>query len=252
MNEIELMIDLHADGERQGPGNPNMTRRAIELAGLDASKPLRIADLGCGTGAATLILAGALDATVTAVDFSQTFIEKLKASAQQAGLSDSIDAVASTFEELALEEDAFDAIWSEGAIYNIGFERGIREWRRFLKPGGVLAVSEITWLTDRRPAELEAFWQDAYPEIDTASRKFALLERYGYSPVGYFTLPRDCWSTHYYDPLERRYDAFLERHGHSEAAREMVEADRREIDLYRRYAGFYSYGFYIARRCELF
>lgn len=250
MDEIELMIDLHADGERQGPGSPEVTRRAIGLAGLDDSQPLRIADLGCGTGASTLILADALDATVTAVDFSETFIEKLKAGAEQAGLSDSIDAVASTFEELALEEGAFDAIWSEGAIYNIGFEQGIRNWRRFLKPGGVLAVSEITWLTGKRPAELEAFWQEAYPEIDTASSKMALLEQHGYAPVGYFILPPDCWTTHYYEPLERRYDAFLERQGHSESARALVEADRQEISLYRRFSEFYSYGFYIARRWD--
>ena len=250
MDEIELMIDLHADGERQGPGSPEVTRRAIGLAGLDDSQPLRIADLGCGTGASTLILADALDATVTAVDFSETFIEKLKAGAEQAGLSDSIDAVASTFEELALEEGAFDAIWSEGAIYNIGFEQGIRNWRRFLKPGGVLAVSEITWLTGKRPAELEAFWQEAYPEIDTASSKMALLEQHGYAPVGYFILPPDCWTTHYYEPLEHRYDDFLERQGHSESARALVEADRQEISLYRRFSEFYSYGFYIARRWD--
>ena len=31
-----------------------------------------------------------------------------------------------------------DLIWSEGAIYNIGFERGLNEWREFLKTGGTL------------------------------------------------------------------------------------------------------------------
>ena len=29
----------------------------------------------------------------------------------------------------------FDVIWAEGSIYNIGFERGLREWRQYLKPG---------------------------------------------------------------------------------------------------------------------
>ena len=56
-------------------------------------------------------------------------------------------------------------IWSEGAIYNIGFERGLKEWRRFLKEGAYLAVSEASWFTEKRPAEIETFWQDAYPEI---------------------------------------------------------------------------------------
>lgn len=250
VDEIEMLIDLHRGGERQGPGSPATTQLAIELAGLEAAGTLAIADLGCGTGASTLVLADALDAHVTAVDFSEAFINELEARARRAGLADSITTVASTFEDLALEEGAFDALWSEGAIYNIGFERGIRDWRRYLKPLGVLAVSEITWLTDQRPAELEAFWHEAYPEIDTASRKFALLERHGYSPIGYLTLPSDCWTTHYYEPLKSRFGAFLERHGHSEAARALVEGDRREIELYDRYAGFFSYGFYIARRSD--
>src|SRR6056297_2448860 len=181
MDEIGLMIDLHLAGERQGPGSAAATRRAIELAGLDAAKPLAIADLGCGTGASALQLAEELDAHVTAVDFSSDFIAALETAAGQAGLSESIDARVASIDDLPFAEAAFDAIWSEGAIYNIGFEQGVRDWRRYLKPGGVLAVSEITWLTAERPAELEVFWREAYPEIATASQKFEVLERHGYS-----------------------------------------------------------------------
>ena len=45
-------------------------------------------------------------------------------------------------------------------------------------------------------------------------------------------------------------EAFLERHRHSEAARALVEGEREEIALYRRYGAFYSYGVYIARRFD--
>ena len=56
----------------------------------------------------------------------------------------------------------------------MGFANGIRAWRRLLKPGGVLAVSELTWLKRERPAELTQHWMRAYPELDTASAKTSL------------------------------------------------------------------------------
>jgi hypothetical protein len=87
-----------------------------------------------------------------------------------------------------------------------------------------------------------------YPEVDVASVKMALLEHHGYSPLAYFVLPTHCWLDNYYRPLERRFDAFLERHGHSDQAIALVEADKQEIALCEKYGDFYSYGFYIATK----
>jgi len=36
-------------------------------------------------------------------------------------------------DDLPFQDEELDLIWSEGAIYNIGFERGLIEWRKFLK-----------------------------------------------------------------------------------------------------------------------
>ena len=245
-----LLADLHRPSRRQGPGGETETRLAIELANLDASAPLEIADIGCGTGTSTLLLARELNAHVTAVDLLPQFTDELQARADNAGLSDSIDILVGSMDALPFAEGQFDVIWSEGAIYNIGFRRGASDWRRFLKPGGVLAVSEITWTTGKRPPDLQAYWEAAYPEIGTVSAKVAVLEESGYSPLACFTLPQHCWLENYYLPLQRSFDGFLERHGHSERAREIVAAEREEIALYQRCGQYYSYGFYIARRVD--
>ena len=245
---FELLVDLHIGGERQGPGSDEATRRAIELAGLTGRANLAVADIGCGTGASTLVLAHDLDATITAVDFLPPFLEQLDQEAQRRGVADRITTIAASMDELAFEPESLDVIWAEGAIYNIGFEHGIRTWRRFLKPGGVLAASEITWLTDRRPAELEEHWANEYPEIATASAKIAALEQAGYTPIGYFPLSSSCWLDHYYRPMQARFGAFLDRHHDTTAAREIVDAEQREIELYERFAAHISYGFYIATR----
>ena len=247
-DQLELLVDLHIDGERQGPGSDEVTRRAIALAGLEDASNLTIADLGSGTGASSLVLAKDLDSHVTAVDLFPQFLSRLDDAARRSGLADRITTVAGSMDELSFEEGSLDVIWSEGAIYNIGFENGINLWRPYLKPGGVLAVSEITWLTHRRPAELEAHWISEYPEISTASAKLAALEVAGYSPVAYFSLPESCWLDHYYRPMQHRFAAFLDKHDHSVAATEIVEAEQHEIDLYERFSAFVSYGFYIATR----
>ena len=244
---FELLFDLHAANDRQGPGSAGSTRLAIELAGLDRSRPLEIADLGCGTGSSALVLAATLDARVTAVDFGRPFLERLEARAAAAGLADRIETIAASIEDLPFESQRFDVLWSEGAIYNIGFERGIGCWRRLLKPGGVLVVSEITWLSATRPTEIEEHWNAVYPEIDLASAKIARLEQAGYSPTGYFTLPVEDWLASYYEPLEAGFEAFLDRHPGSEQARSIIEEERAEIELHRRFGEYYSYGVYIAR-----
>jgi ubiquinone/menaquinone biosynthesis C-methylase UbiE len=248
MDGLALLIDLHQEGIRQGPGGDAETRLAITLSGLAEANGLRIADLGCGTGASTLVLAKELDAVITALDFLPEFLTVLERRAEDEGLARRITTLAASMADMPFEEASLDAIWSEGAIYNIGFANGIRAWRRFPKPGGILAVSELTWLTAERPAELDDHWNRAYPEVATASAKLSLLEAHGYTPIGYFPLAERCWLDNYYRPMQRRFGAFLERHDASEAARALVEAEQVEISLYERFSAFVSYGYYVARK----
>lgn len=248
MEHLSLIVDLHRHGERQGPGGEEETRLAITLSGLSGRSGLKIADIGCGTGASTLVLAKTLDASVVAVDLLPDFLRELGIAAARENVEERIDTLAASMAALPLEAQSLDAIWSEGAIYNIGFAKGIRSWRRLLKPGGVLAVSELTWLTDSRPHELEQHWHREYPEVATASAKMAILEANGFSPIGYFALPERSWLDNYYRPMQARFAAFLERNENSEAAAAIVAAETHEIDLYERHSGYVSYGYYVARR----
>ncbi|MEA5416409.1 class I SAM-dependent methyltransferase [Synechococcus sp. BA-132 BA5] len=156
------LIDLHRDGLRQGPGGDAETELALQLAGVDRTVPLKVADIGCGTGASSLLLARLLrNARITAVDLLPDFLDVLRSRARQ------------------LEELELDVLWSEGTLCNMGFAKGVVDWRRFLKPGGLLVVSEITWTTASRPTQLQQPWQTEYPEIDLASAKIGLLEQHG-------------------------------------------------------------------------
>lgn len=245
--ELALITDLHVDGRRQGPGSDADTLLALALCRLENHRRLRVADIGCGTGASTLVLATELNAHITAIDFAQPFLDRLTDRAEAHGFSDRIAPVCATMEDPPIEPYSLDLIWSEGAVYNMGFDAGLKAWRNFIKPGGLVAVSEITWLSDNRPRSLTEYWEQAYPKITTATGNITKLERAGFELMGYFSLPESSWMDEYYTPLLVRMDDFLDRHQNSALAHSIRDAEQSEIELYRNNREHFSYGFYIAR-----
>jgi ubiquinone/menaquinone biosynthesis C-methylase UbiE len=239
----DLLINLHKNNKRQGPGGDEQSKQALILASLmDSSKTLKIADLGCGTGASTLNLAQNLNAKIIAVDLFQDFLDVLNANAQKNGLVDKITTLRSSMEELPFEEGILDVIWAECSIYNIGFKKGIKYFKNFLKSGGILAVSEIAWLTKNRPREIQEYWEKEYPEIAMVSEKLRILEKQNFLIKGYFTLPESCWIENYYLPLENSFESFLSRYN-SEDAKDIIHREKDEIALYKKYRAYYGYGF---------
>ena len=244
---FDLICEYFSAIEWQGPGSPEMTLKALGfIDNLNAGS--RIADLGCGTGGQTMTLAQNTSGSITGIDLFPAFIDLFNANARSLGLDDRVKGIAGSMDDIPFEEGELDLIWSEGAIYNIGFEKGLRYWHKFLKPGGFVAVTEASWFTEERPEEIETFWHDAYPAIDTIPRKLDVLQKAGYIPVACFILPENCWTEHYYKPQAKAREVFLEKHRGNTMAEELVENERREAVLYDRYREYYGYVFYIGRK----
>lgn len=245
--DFSLICEYFSNIPRQGPGSPGVTVKALSF--IDNLTPdSKIADIGCGTGGQTITLAENAPGTITAVDLFPDFIRILDKNAREAGLGDRITGVVGSMDELQFRDGELDLIWSEGAIYNIGFERGLNEWRRFLKPGGFIAVSEASWFTRERPAEIEEFWTDAYPGMDTIPNKVAQMQQAGYIPTAHFILPAECWTEHFYAPQRTAREKFLQKHAGNRAAGEFVASEIHEEALYDKYSGYYGYVFYIGRK----
>lgn len=203
MDALELLIDFYRNHDRLGPGSEASTLQALDLIPDGRNRPLQIADIGCGTGAQTLTLARHTRAQITAVDIFPAFLETLQQRVAYSGLQDRVTTLEKSMDDLPFAPASLDVIWSEGAIYQMGFAAGVSAWYEFLKPGGYLVLSEITWITRDRPAAVAEFWQAEYPQIDTAAPKFSILEQAGYTPIGYFILPKGDWMTNYYRPWKR-------------------------------------------------
>lgn len=225
--------------KRLGPGSRESSRKALEF--YPAGGTLKLLALGCDAGMHTFLLAEALpEAEITAIDKHAPDI--------QSGYSDRIGGLVKSMSEMVFADESFDLIWAEGAFYNTGFEPEIKRWKQFLKPGGYLIGSELSWLKPDPSEESRSYWQKKYPGIDTVENKIKQIEAAGYLVKGHYICPPTDWTKNYYNHLQKNINRMREDYmGINEA---MAAADmlQEEIDLYRAHSEDYSYVFYAMER----
>jgi len=245
--DYRLIHEYFSSVERQGPGSPQVTLQALGFVDNLTENSL-IADIGCGTGGQTMILGQNAPGKITGIDLASEYIKKLNKNAEQLNLQNKVKSIVGSMDNLPFREEEFDLIWSEGAIYNIGFERGLKEWRKFMKRGGYIAITENTWFTMERPAEIQKFWQKAYPEIDTISNKVGQMQKAGFMPIATFVLPENCWTEHFYPPLVTAREIFLRKYAGNKAAEDFIKYEQYVTELYYKYKSYFGYAFYIGKR----
>jgi len=247
MSMIALIIETHAGLERQGPGSPEMTIKALSFFD-NLNEISRVADLGCGTGGQTMVLAQNIAGNIIGVDQSPDFVNIFNGKAKKINLQERVIGIVGSMENLSFQKEEFDLVWSEGAIDNIGFEKGLTYWNGFLKQDGYVAVTCPSWFTDERPAEIEKFWVEAGSGLDTIGNNVSIMQKTGYIPVAVFVLPEKCWTDNYFIPREAAEKALLEKYAGNETVKAYIEAAKYEVDLYLKYKRHYGYAFYIGKK----
>ncbi|MBN2129409.1 MAG: methyltransferase domain-containing protein [Sedimentisphaerales bacterium] len=237
---------------RLGPGDEASTERALDtvLPAMSPTegRPLRILDIGCGNGAGTLCVAQHVDGSILAVDNHRPFLDELQRRAADAGVAGKIQVACRDMRTLAKDEGPFDLIWSEGAIFIVGFREGLRAWHSLLAPGGGLAVSEVAWLRPDPPAECREFWTGVYPGMTDVAAHLATLEACGYEVLGHFVQLESAWWEPYYHPLEERLRILRNRYAGDTERLTVIESIQMEIDIYRKYPAYCGNVFYVMHR----
>ena len=187
------------------------TRRAFEM--LPRLDDPYILDIGCGTGVPTLELARLSNGQIVALDISQPSLDELQSKIESAGLSARVKTVMGTLFEIDLPDGAFDVVWSEGSIQFIGFERGLREWRRLLRPRGFLVVHD---------------------EIGNLSLKLSQIPQCGYSLLGHFTISEKIWWRDYYEPLEQRIQQLRTEHRDDLDVLDSLAKEQEEVVMFKK------------------
>jgi SAM-dependent methyltransferase len=246
MEGMKYFLEIYGRVPRAGPGSFECTRQAFELMSEMPDDPY-ILDIGCGPGVQTIDLLKISDGHVLALDFLPLMLERTQANAEAANVSERLEVIEQDMAQMAFPPATFDVVWSEGAIYNLGFENGLRAIKSFVKPGGYVAVSEAVWLKADPPEAVAKFWE-AYPEIDTIGNKLSVIDRLGYEQTGHFVLPEATWTAEYYDPMERLVATKSTEWVGNANALAVLEDARNEIEIFRNYSSYYSYGFFVMRR----
>ena len=237
---ISALIDVHRGLDRQGPGDADFSRQI--LSGLTPLPPKpRIADLGCGSGVASLLLAQHYQSTVKAVDFSAAFIDELKVRAQQAGLEHLIIPICGDMAELDWPAGSIDLLWSEGAAYNLGFAPALKTWRPLLANTGIAVISEMSWFTDDPPAPARAYWQDAYPTMGTEAENRDRAREAGFAVLATHRLPSQAWWRNYYGPLRQR----MTQVELTPTMQSVIRETEEEMRMFEQFSDAYGYTFYV-------
>jgi len=232
---------------RQGPGSAGATKHVFSLLS-HLPENARILDLGCGSGTQTRDLAALTTGMITAVDNHQPFLDTIVAWAAQMGLSGRIKTVCASMDDLPFEKEKFDLIWSEGAIFIVGFEKGLALWKPFLKKGGYMVVSDAAWFEPNPPQELMQWWEKEGYVPATEDELRERVKQSGLRLIATYRLPDKGWWDNYYVPMLARIAELRTTHGTDPAHTAILDALEAEAETYRMYRRYYGYTFFVMEK----
>jgi ubiquinone/menaquinone biosynthesis C-methylase UbiE len=247
---LKIFFEIHKDLPREGPGSFKSTERAYNTIRKHLKKPM-ILDVGCGPGKQTIDLLNISDGEITAVDNHKPFIDQLEKEIIKGNFSNRVTAKVGDMFNLDFKEEQFDLIWCEGAIYNIGFEKGLSEFRKFLKPKGFIAATEACWLTNNISKEAKIFWDSEYPAIIHLEDNLKIAEECGYKIIDHFVLEKSAWFNDYYNPIIPRLAMLKEKYAGDETAEKIIHLHEKEIEIMDKYSNEVGYVFFILQKNDI-
>jgi ubiquinone/menaquinone biosynthesis C-methylase UbiE len=100
-------------------------------------------EIGSGTGyfSLNLVQLGVIE-RLTATDISPGMLKRLTATATALGVEPRVATVATEAEELPFEDESFDLVFGHAVLHHIpDLDRAFAEFRRVLRPGGMIAFA---------------------------------------------------------------------------------------------------------------
>ncbi|MGP8320211.1 MAG: class I SAM-dependent methyltransferase [Methanosarcinaceae archaeon] len=241
---IQALIELHRGLERQGPGDNDFSNRIISQI-PDLPPNPRIADIGCGAGAGTLLLADKFRTNIRAIDFSREFLTELEERARQQDLYHFIETSECDMGSLDWEPESIDLLWSEGAAYNITFEGALKAWRPLMVTNGIAVISEMNYFKNEVPETVLTYMQNTYPDIKTESENSEIIRSSGFEILGIHRLPSKAWWINYYEPLRKKIMSLKDSKNSTMQA--VISETETEMKFFKEYDDFYGYSFYVMR-----
>ncbi|AOT08841.1 MerR family transcriptional regulator [Pseudoalteromonas luteoviolacea] len=245
MNEHELymadFMTVFAPLARWAPGSHEDTLKALSHVPLT---PSLIADIGCGKGYSTQLLATHTHANIIAIDNEQSALDALVDRFTQDGLVNRLQTDCTSMTELNMAQDSIDLIWSEGSAYIMGVQNALKKWRSKLKPNGVLVFSDMVWHTTKPSTQAQGFWAKEYPDIQSVEFRLKQISELGYEVIAHFPQSTQAWQN-YYGPLHARTMELQATMANSQALQDI----QHEVEICTEYANEFGYHLFILQKC---
>jgi len=187
----------------------------------------RILDIGCGTGVPTLELARMSGGEVVGIDLDQDALDILNQKIDDMGLEKQVETLNCSLFDLPFPDESFDIIWSEGSIFVIGFEKGLKEWRPLLNVQGFLVV------------------HDQYQDHD---EKLETIGKCGYKLLNSFIIPHQTWKLDFYLPYEEHLQRLKEEYKGNEEVQQTLQKEILEISAFKEDVESLSSIFYVMQK----
>jgi len=139
----DIHIGLYAnDGEAIAPASHRtVTTMAEQIDGLGPNT--KVIDLGAGYGGSARHLAQTYGCHVACLNLSETQNNLNREKNAAAGLTDKIDVIHGSFEDVPAQNGSYDVVWSQDAILHSGDRpRVMDEINRILRPGGQVIFTD--------------------------------------------------------------------------------------------------------------
>jgi len=247
MQGMEYFYELFSGLPRGGPGNNETTRKAFSFIKNLNSKPL-ILDIGCGPGMQTIELAKISKGNIIALDNYQPFLDKLMEAAKSEGVDDQITIKNQSMLNMDFENNSFDVVWSEGALYFMGVEKGLKKSYQLLKNKGYLAFSEAVYLSSNLPETVIEFWEKEYADIKDIEGNIEMIKNSGFELIAHFTLSKSSWFDNFYTPMEKRIQRLNKKYSDNKIALDVFDACKKEIEFYKKFSDYFGYEFFILHK----
>jgi len=243
---LEYFYEIYCTLPRAGPGDNSSTKKAYQMMKELPQQP-KILDIGCGPGMQTFELAKLSQGKILALDNYQPFLDAIKKKAAKLKLKN-ISTINQSMMEMNFAPKSFDLIWSEGALYIMGFETGLKQCHELLKDKGYVAVSELVWLKPDPPQEIKEAHQAEYPPMTSIDENLKKIEHCGFKNIGHFTLPNSSWTDNYYGPMAKKIKQLKKKYAKNNEALQAIDLAEIEIYLFDTYSAYFGYEFYIMQK----
>ena len=160
---LQRTKDMGIVGHR---GGLKATRELLQMCDLQAGQ--RVLEVGCGSGHTACTTAKQHEASVTAVDRETHLLARAGERARSMRVEQSVTLTCADARRLPFEDASFDGVICESVLAFLEDKAdALREFHRVLKPGGFLAINEVTFLTPP-PDDFLAAIRGAAPKVPGA------------------------------------------------------------------------------------